>query len=609
MPDIIQILPDALANQIAAGEVIQRPASAVKELLENAIDAKATEITLIVKEGGKNFIQVSDNGSGMSETDARVAFERHATSKLRTSDDLFNITTKGFRGEALASIAAVAKVQVKTKRREDKVGTLIEVEATKVVNHEPCSCETGTTFTIKSLFYNVPARRKFLKSDAVEFRHVIDEFQRVALAHPEITFELFNDETLVYRLEATTLRQRIVQLMGPNFNDRLVPVEEQTDFVKIDGFICKPDFARKTRGEQFFFVNGRFIKNPYFHHAVSNAFEDLIEKDAHPGYFLFLEIEPTRIDVNIHPTKTEVKFEDERMIYAVIRSSVRQALGKYNITPTLDFDAETAFNIPIKKNITQLVQPSIKVNTDYNPFKKESPKKQDWENFYDVTKKDNTHDLLKNQWVNIETGEVSTRQAASELEMLLDEMDSKIFQLFNRFIIAGNHEALWIVDQHRAHERVLYEKFMQVEGNASSQMLIFPETWELNGADMAAMNEILPDLTAMGFDMEPIGVQAMIIRGVPADATGMDAKEMLESLLEHYKHAGKLSMEGKKDMVAKSLASKMAIKGGMMLSKPEMMRLMHDLLSTSMPFTSIHGKPVVLNKTGEELDEIFLKFK
>lgn len=609
MPDIIQILPDALANQIAAGEVIQRPASAVKELLENSIDAKATEITLIVKEGGKNFIQVTDNGSGMSETDARVAFERHATSKLRTSDDLFNITTKGFRGEALASVAAVAKVQVKTKRADDKMGTLIEVEASKLVVHEPCSCETGTTFTIKNLFYNVPARRKFLKSDSVEFRHVIDEFQRVALAHPEITFLLYNNDNLIYRLESTSLRQRIVQLMGPNFNDRLVPVEEQTDFVQVEGFICKPDFARKTRGEQFFFVNGRFIKNPYFHHAVSYAFEDLIEKDAHPGYFLFLDIDPTRIDVNIHPTKTEVKFEDERMIYAVIRSSVRKALGKYNITPTLDFDAETAFQIPIKKHISQLVPPTIKVNADYNPFKKEAPRKQDWENFYEVTKKENTNDLLTNQWVNVETGEVSPEPNTAELDLLLDELETKIFQLFNRFIIAGNHEALWIVDQHRAHERILFEKFMQQEGSGASQMLMFPETWEMNGADMAAVQEMLPDLLSIGFDMEPIGVQAMMIRGVPADATGMDAKNLLENLLDHFKHAGKLSADEKREMVAKSLAEKMAIRGGLALSKPEMMRLMRDLLSTSSPWTSIHGKPIVLNKTGAELDEIFLKFK
>src|SRR5688572_6449531 len=610
MPDIIQILPDALANQIAAGEVIQRPASADKELLENAIDAKASEVRLIIKEGGKNFIQVSDNGTGMSETDARLAFERHATSKLRTSEDLFNITTKGFRGEALASIAAVAKVIVKTKRAGDNTGTQIEIDASKVVSHEPCACSVGTIFTIKNLFYNVPARRKFLKSDQVEFRHVIDEFQRVALAHPDIAFYLNNDETQVYNLEVSPLRQRISNLMGGNFNNRLVPVEEGTDFVRIHGFVCKPDTAKKTRGEQFFFVNGRFIKNPYFHHAVANAFDDLIEKGTHPGYFLFLEIDPSRIDVNIHPTKTEVKFEDERNIYAVIRAAVRQALGKYNITPTLDFDTETAFNIPTKKNIHQVNQPTIKVNTNYNPFHKEKPVKQDWESFYDIgNKKDPVADLLANQWVDVQTGEVSTEHKKVELDNLIKEIEGKVFQLFNRYIVAGTGDTLWIIDQHRAHERVLYEKFLAQEEHGNSQMIMFPETWELSGQDMVAVSEILPDLVLMGFDMEPIGVQSMIVRGVPADATGLDPKNMLETLLEQYKNAGKLNAHDRKEFVARTLSGKMSIRSGMMLNKPEILQLVKDLFSTQMPWMGINGKPIIFNKSPEELDEIFLKFK
>ena len=609
MPDIIQILPDALANQIAAGEVIQRPASAVKELLENAIDAKATEIRLIVKDGGRNFIQVADNGSGMSETDARLSFERHATSKLKTSEDLFHITTKGFRGEALASIAAVAKVIVKTKRPDDTTGTQIEIDASKVVSHEPCSCPDGTIFTIKNLFYNVPARRKFLKTDQVEFRHIIDEFQRVALAHPEIAFYLYNDETQVYHLEASALRQRIVNLMGNNFNNRLVPVEEGTDFVKIHGFVCKPDTAKKTRGEQFFFVNGRFIKSSYFHHAVANAFEDLIEKGSHPGYFLFLEIDPSKIDVNIHPTKTEVKFEDERSIYAVIRASVRQALGKYNITPTLDFDTEAAFQIPIKKHMTQLVQPTIKVNSDYNPFHQQKPDKKQWENFYNVEKKEPINDLLTNQWVDLQTGEVTEGQSNHAYQDILTEVETKLFQLFNRYIVAGSGSSLWIVDQHRAHERILYEKFLAQTHQGHSQMNLFPETWELNGADMAAVNEILPDLIVTGFDMEPIGVQAMIIRGVPADATGIDSKNMLETLLEQYKNAGKLSAEDRRELVARSLAAKMSIRSGMLLNKPEILQLLRDLFNTQMPWIGVNGKPIIFSKTPEELDDLFLKFK
>lgn len=609
MPDIIQILPDSLANQIAAGEVIQRPASAVKELLENAIDAGATEIKLTIKEGGKNFIQVSDNGSGMSETDARLAFERHATSKLRTSEDLFNITTKGFRGEALASVAAVAKVVVKTKRAEDNVGTLIEVDASKVTLHEPCSCPVGTTFTIKNLFYNVPARRKFLKSDQVEFRHVIDEFQRVALAHPDIAFYLYNDETQVYHVEAATMRQRISALMGNNFNDRLVPVKEETDFVQIEGFVCKPDSAKRTRGEQFFFVNGRFIKSSYFHHAVANAFDDLIEKGSHPGYFLFMQIDPGKIDVNIHPTKTEVKFEDERMIYAVIRSSVRQALGKYNITPTLDFDVETAFQIPTKKSITQIVHPTIKVNSDYNPFHKEKPVKQDWQNFYDVDKKEKIDDLLTNQWVDVDTGEVLEQKKNAGLNELLGEVENKVFQLFNRYIVAGSGNSLWIIDQHRAHERILFEKFVAQTSYGHTQMNLFPETWELNGADMAAVNDILPDLTHMGFDIEPFGNQAMVIRGIPADATGMDSKQMLETLLEQYKNAGKLNPEDRRELVAHSLSGKMSIKSGMVLNKTEILQLIRDLFETQMPWMGINNKPIIFSKTPEELDQLFLKFK
>jgi DNA mismatch repair protein MutL len=609
MPDIIQILPDALANQIAAGEVIQRPASAVKELLENAIDAKATEIRLVVKEGGKNFIQVSDNGIGMSETDARLAFERHATSKLRTSDDLFHITTKGFRGEALASVAAVAKVIVKTRRAEDTIGTQIEIDASRVVSHEPCACPVGTTFTIKNLFYNVPARRKFLKSDQVELRHIIDEFQRVALAHPEIAFYLYNDDNQIHHVEISPLRHRIANLMGNNFNARLVPVEEGTDFVKVVGFVCKPDSAKKTRGEQFFFVNGRFIKSAYFHHAVSNAFEDLIEKGSHPGYFLYLEIDPSKIDVNIHPTKTEVKFEDERSIYAVIRAAVRQALGKYNITPTLDFEAEMAFQIPVKKNITQLVQPTIKVNADYNPFHQQKPVKKDWENFYDVGKKEPFEELLANQWVDVQTGEVEITPNKAGIEELLGEVEMNVFQLFNRYIVAGSGTSLWIVDQHRAHERILFEKFLSQTHQGHSQMIMFPETWELNGADMAAVNEILPDLVNTGFDIEPIGNQAMIIRGVPADATGLDAKNMLEFLLEQYKNAGKLSEHDRRHLVSRTLASKMSIRSGMMLNKPEILQLLKDLFATQMPWMGINGKPIIFSKSPDELDEIFLKFK
>src|ERR1051326_2451951 len=368
MPDIIRLLPDSVANQIAAGEVIQRPASAVKELMENAVDAEATTIKLIVRDAGKTLLQVTDNGKGMSETDARLCFERHATSKIEKADDLFNIRTKGFRGEALASIAAIAQVELKTRLRGEQLGTQVIIEGSEVKSQEPCACSEGTSFSIKNLFYNVPARRNFLKSDPVEFRHIIEEFQRVALPHPEISFSLHHNGQEVFHLPAATFRQRISGVFGNNYNERLVPVEEETSIVKVGGFIGKPQFARKTRGEQFFFLNNRFIKSAYLNHAVQMAFEELLPADSFPSYFLLLEVQPNTIDVNIHPTKTEVKFEDEKFIYSILRSAVKRALGKYNISPTLDFEKETAFDInPLPKNASVKI-PTITVNPDYNPF-------------------------------------------------------------------------------------------------------------------------------------------------------------------------------------------------------------------------------------------------
>ena len=368
MPDIIQLLPDAVANQIAAGEVIQRPASAVKELLENAIDAGSDTISLVIKDAGKALIQVNDNGFGMSETDARLSFERHATSKIKSADDLFNINTKGFRGEALASIAAIAQVELKTKIVGTDLGTQIIIEGSEVKEQEVCNCSKGTSFSIKNLFYNVPARRNFLKSNPVEIKHIIEEFQRVAMVHADIAFSMYNNGNEVFNLKKGSFRQRIVGIFGEKYNQKLVPVTENTDIVSIEGFVSKPEFAKKTRGEQYFFVNDRFIKNPYLNHAVNNAFDQLLSKDQFPSYFLKLTIDPSKIDINIHPTKTEIKFEDERAIYAIIRTAVKQALGKFNIAPTLDFEQESSFNVPLMKSSDSVKAPSIKVNKDYNPF-------------------------------------------------------------------------------------------------------------------------------------------------------------------------------------------------------------------------------------------------
>jgi DNA mismatch repair protein MutL len=559
MPDIIQILPDAIANQIAAGEVIQRPASAVKELVENAVDAGAQKITVIVKEGGKSFIQVTDDGKGMSETDARLSFERHATSKIRKADDLFAIRTKGFRGEALASIAAVAKVNLKTRRPEDSLGTHIEIEASELIFQEPCNIPSGTVFTIKSLFYNVPARRKFLKSDAVEMRHILDEFQRVALAHPEVEFHLYNNQSPVYQLESGTFRQRIVQMFGTNYNDRLVPVTEDTDLVRISGFIVKPEFARKTRGEQFFFVNDRFIKNSYLHHAVVTAFNDLIASESHPGYFIKLEVNPVQLDVNIHPTKTEVKFEDERFIYAILRSSIRQALGKYNIAPSLDFDNEPAFDIPLKKNIHQVKQPQITVNTGYNPFAERPAggyKKMEG--------------LLPAEWpepvsasreiiIPEESRHIQTSTGFEE-----DTVHLNYFQLMNKYLVAGTDQGLFIIDQHRAHERVIFDRMAEAmeKNKVASQMELFPETLHLSAADASHMDEMLEDLQCMGFDIEPFGTNTYLIRGVPGDAAGHQPLALIEGLLEDFRSQQKLNRTDRRQRMLIVLSNKMAIKSG-----------------------------------------------
>lgn len=614
MSDVIQILPDSLANQIAAGEVIQRPASAIKELIENAVDAKATEIKLIIKDGGKNFIQVSDNGMGMSETDARVCFERHATSKLKTSEDLFNIQTKGFRGEALASIAAVAKVNLKTKRIEDTIGTQITVDASVVTDQEPCNCPTGSIFTIKNLFYNIPARRKFLKSDTVEMRHILDEFQRIALAHPTITFSFYNDENLIFYLESGSLRQRIVQILGSNFNDKLVPIDEETDFVKITGFVVKPEFAKKTRGDQFLFVNDRFIKSTYFHHAISGAFEDLMDRDAHPGYFIYMYLNPSRIDVNIHPTKTEVKFEDERFIYAVMRSCIRQALGKYHITPTLDFEVESHISETMKKNIADVPEPKVSFNPLYNPFKTEQSKlnRNQWESFYEILKsekseKTNTNPL--HQFVNVETGEIVSSTTNPMLEGLAVDEHYQLFQLFNRYIVVGTKQQLFIIDQHRAHERITYEKLIVSSDaeKANSQLALFPDTMDLSPSDMVTFDLIKDDLLLMGFDVDTIGKQSIVIRGVPVDAINLDGKFLIENLLEQCKNSGSLTLSDRRDIVAKNLASRMAIRSGVILNKPEMLQLVKDLFACDMPWAGINGKPTIHTHTGDELDLMFDK--
>jgi DNA mismatch repair protein MutL len=626
MADIIQLLPDAVANRIAAGEVVSRPAAAVKELMENAIDAGATFITLVVKEGGKGLMQVIDNGHGMSENDARMCFERHATSKIKDPDDLFRIKTKGFRGEALASIAAIAKVELKTRQPSAETGTCVKVEGSEFISSEACATPQGTVISIKNLFFNVPARRKFLKSDPVETKHIMEEFVRVALAHPEIGFEMLNNGQQVYRLETGSLRKRIVGILGSNHNDKLVPVDEKTDVVTVTGFIVKPEFSKKTRGDQYFFANHRFIKSGYMNHAVEAAFEGLLPKDCHPGYFLFLDLNPEEIDINIHPQKTEVKFSDERSIYHILSSAVKQGLGKYNISPSLDFDRETSFDFSPVKDISTLKMPEIQVNQSYNPFEEEIKKSNSRGGGYAPPEKTERERNNLNNWQNIytdfDTFEPNNQTFANivpsaQNESLFDEHEvntddylrSSYFQLEGKYLVTSIKSGLVVIDQHRAHERVLYERLVHnaERGHPAIQQSLFPETIEFNPIDFQLLKEVWDELLSIGFDMEIFGANAIIVRGLPADLPEKNVQKLIEELLDQFKHnASDLKMD-KNNTVLKALADKMAVRYGTKLSKAEAETLIADLFSCAHPFTAPNGKPTILTMNLTELDEKFLR--
>lgn len=621
MSDIIHLLPDSVANQIAAGEVIQRPASAVKELLENAIDAGSTTIQLVIKDAGRTLIQVIDDGIGMSATDARLSFERHATSKIKSADDLFNLNTKGFRGEALASIAAIAQVELKTKRENDELGTLIRIEGSEVKEQEPCSCTKGTSFSVKNLFFNVPARRNFLKSNAIEIKHIIDEFQRVALVHPEIAFSMYNNGNEVFNLNKGSFRQRIVGVFGDKYNQKLVPVSESTDIVSIEGFVSKPEFAKKTRGEQFFFVNNRFIKNAYLNHAVQNAFDQLLSSDQFPSYFLNLTIDPSKIDINIHPTKTEIKFEDERAIYAIIRTAVKQALGKNNISPTLDFEQEASFNIPIFKSTDPIKVPSIKVNPNYNPFQAEDGKhrteskppvknnSKDWGKLYENFEV-NTLEIASSQKEH-DTEEVVEKQENQTILTNWDEAETSVkknfVQLHKKFIFAPLKSGFLIIDQQRAHERILFEHFLKnlSTNKSSSQQLLFPETVDFSSADAEMLTEIKYEIIALGFVMDKVGRNSFVISAVPAEIKDFPIKQTLENLLEQLKSSANELKLAKKEKLASSLAKSASIKSGQTLSEEEMSVLTDNLFACEMPYHLPNGKPIVITLDLDDLNKQF----
>ncbi len=599
MSDIIRLLPDSVANQIAAGEVIQRPASVVKELAENAVDAGATEISMVIRDAGRTLVQVIDNGSGMSETDARLAFERHATSKIASAEDLFTISTKGFRGEALASIAAVSMTELRTRREEDEAGTLVEINNSRVTKQEPCSCAVGSVFSVKNLFYNVPARRKFLKSDNTEFRHIITEFQRITLAHPLIKFSLIHNDQEVYRLPAGNNRQRIVALFGKQYNQNLVTVETETTIVSISGFAGKPENARRSAGEQFFFINNRFIRHPYLHRAVLEAYQGILPPDTVPAYFLFMTADPSTIDVNIHPTKTEVKFEDERSVWQIMLASVREALGRFNVVPSMDFGPEGAVEIPvITGDMPAPHSPHIEVDTSFNPFDSHEYNRPDlkW-------KGDDERDAARG-WESLFT--ITARSDAGEGNKGSADR-RRFFQVKNRYIMCPVISGIMMIDQRRAHERVLYERYLASlsDGPKPAQVSLFPVETELNPGDIIILEEIKEEIKALGFGVTTGNGCMVTITGHPADSRNVSPHAMLETLLTEYKQTlGDPSISAR-ERVALSMAKASAIPYGMPLTHEEMEELFDMLFACAMPNYSPTGKTVMNIITLDELDRRF----
>jgi len=582
--DIIQLLPEHVANQIAAGEVIRRPASAVKEMLENALDSGGTNIKLYIKDSGKTLLQVVDNGCGMSEADARMSFERHATSKINNADDLFAIKTMGFRGEAMASMAAIAHVEMKSKLTEKELGTHIIIEGGQVKKQEGCSCANGTSISIKNLFYNVPARRNFLKSDKVETRHIMEQFSRIALANPDINMSLHLDDVEYFHLEESNKRQRIVSVTGAKSNQKLVPIKEQTTLVNISGFIGKPEFCKRTRGEQYFFVNNRFIKSPYLHHAVKKAYDGLIPDNYFPSYFLYLDIDPKLIDINIHPTKTEIKFEDERSIYAIIRSAVKYSLGKYNVAPTIDFNQETSFDIPVMEKGKAYTQPKVKVDTNFNPFEKEKPTEIFlWE---DIVEKANIQQEIEVDW----TQEVQEKQ---------------LLQIKNQFILLEGKGELLIIHQQRAHERVLFEYYQDLLENkkVESQQLAFPFNITFSNSDYLLITQIEESLHNLGFSFK-LKDNSIEINGIPPECTKENLEAIFEEILEQEKNDDKLEI-AVKEKIAKVLAKNIAIKKGMKIEQKEMKVLVSNLFACNLPSICPSGNPTIINLALNDITKHF----
>lgn len=610
MADVIQLLPDSVANQIAAGEVVQRPASVVKELMENSIDAKARNIQVLIRDGGKAMIQVIDDGCGMSETDARLSFERHATSKIRQANDLFAIHTMGFRGEALASIAAIAEVELKTRQPESQIGTCIRISGSDILDHEAESCPVGTSISVKNLFFNVPARRKFLKSSSLELKHIISEFQRVAFANPLVNFTLSHNGADVYKLPASNIKQRILHLMGKNLSQHLIDLNTQTTVIRISGFIGTPSSGKKSPGEQFFFVNNRFMKSAYLHKAVLKAYEKLISPDTIPPYFIFMEIDPASIDVNIHPTKTEIKFEDERMIWQILNAGVREALGKFAVVPSIDFDTEMVIDIPFFPKSAPVSPPEIEINPDFNPFDKDYVSRSSyqsmdrrsskgWQSMYEQQRGSGFEQNMEDK--------TSTLFDDTEKAPFVPKAAQRFFQLKNRYILSSVKSGLMVIDQKRAHERILFETYLQnlSAGPTSSQQELFPHSIELNPGDFTLLMDLVDDLSTLGIGISFLGQHTIAINSLPANAKFSNPEQLILEFLSNFKENTSNQNYDVRERLAVSLAIASSIPYNKQLEPIEMQDLVDKLFACQHPNISPEGKPTVSIVSIEELEKRF----
>jgi DNA mismatch repair protein MutL len=613
MTNIIQLLPDHVANQIAAGEVVQRPASVVKELMENAVDAGASEIKLILKDAGKTLIQVTDNGKGMSPDDATLCFARHATSKIRRAEDLFALHTKGFRGEALASIAAIAHVELKTRPEALELGTHIVIEGSKVVSQEESVCPKGTSFSVKNLFYNIPARRNFLKSDIVEQRHIIDEFQRISLAHPQIRFSMYHNQSEMFSLPPANLRQRIVNLFLGKTNEKLVPIAEETGIVSLTGFVTKPEFAKKNRGEQFFFVNDRFIKSGYLHHAVMAAYEGLLKEGCQPGYFLYLKVAPESIDINIHPTKTEIKFDDEHALYAILRSAVKHSLGQFNVAPILDFERDSNLDTPYSYRHSKAHTPTVQVSGDYNPFsaadsavatarRSSATASPAWDSLYVNLRGEVEQAGLSPHKFESEEVETALFDEAEEADQ-----PRKTYQIHKKYIVSPIKSGMVIIDQQRAHQRILYEGFLSAMTlrHASSQQLLFPINLYFSAPELELVFALVPSLEATGFVFDVSVRDRIVITGVPVNVTESEVSIVLEQLIGDLQDGIPENSFSQNDSMAKSMARSLAVKTGMLLTEKEQESLVNGLFACKEPDVSPFRKPTFITMRVEDLDKKF----